>query len=74
MLLYSSSSSDNGAGDITDDTSAPTVDNQPEVTTFSYEKMIEICGLAANSNGQSCTSNETCGLYIKVNNTLCQKE
>jgi hypothetical protein len=36
--------------------------------------MIEICGLSANSNSRSWTSHETCGLFIKVNNTLRLKE
>jgi hypothetical protein len=76
MLSSSSSSSDNGADDITTDTSAPTVqvEKQPVATTFCWSKMIEICGLLANSNGRSCRSHETCGLFIKVNNTLRLKE
>jgi hypothetical protein len=76
MSSSSSNSSDSGADDITTDTSAPTVqvDNQPVATIFCRTKMIESCGLLANSNGRSCTSHETCGLFIKVNNTLRLKE
>jgi hypothetical protein len=73
-MLSSTSSSNNGVDDITDDTSAPTVDIQPEVIAYSRDCMIEICGLAANSNGCSCTSHETYGLFIKVNNTIRLKE
>jgi hypothetical protein len=74
MLSYSTSSSNNGADDITDDTSAPKVDNQPAVTAFSLNRMIEICSLNASSNGCSYTSHETCGFFVKFNNTLRLKE
>jgi hypothetical protein len=73
MSAYSESSSDLGADDITDDSSAPIVDNQPAII-INRERMIEICGLTASSNGRSCTSHETCGLFVRVNDTLRLKE
>jgi hypothetical protein len=73
MSAYSESSSGLGADDITDDSSALIVNNQPAII-INREQMIEIRGLTASSNGRSCTSHETCGLFVRVNNTLCLKE
>jgi hypothetical protein len=70
-MSNSTSSSNNHAdvdnitaySDYTSAPTAPTADNQPAVTLFLLDCMIEICGLNALSNGCTCTSHETCGFY-----------